>query len=86
LGRKEKDKQMKKDGGLEEGRYARATMDCAFKAVMQNAEVRLALISDFLGRDDIVSTEPYLSAVPSIRRSGRTQKYRDGSQRKLGSS
>ena len=68
---------MKKDGELEEGRYARATMDCAFKAVMQNAEVRLALISDFLGRDDIVSTEPYLSAVPSIRRSGRTQKYRD---------
>ena len=62
---------------LEKGRYARATMDCAFKAVMQDDEVRLALISDFLGRNDIVSTEPYVSAVPSIRRPGRTQKYRD---------
>jgi predicted transposase/invertase (TIGR01784 family) len=68
---------MKKDVLLEKGRYARATMDCAFKAVMQDAEVRLALISDFLGRQDIVSTEPYISAVPEIRRPGRTQKYRD---------
>lgn len=61
----------------EEGRYARATMDCSFKAVMANERVRLAIIRDFIGRQDIVATKPLSTALPKLRRIDQTQRHQD---------
>lgn len=49
-----------------ESRFARATLDSSFKAMLSDAEIQMSFLKAFTGRNDIVEVHPVSLAVPAL--------------------